>query len=387
MRTLPSKNFARLQWKPNNSLEQTRRDRFHAHSMRGTHEHADNLFLRLFSYTPRKGRDALEDFCSEALVWCLDNSPPFRLRFFELTKLPMLKGYGQAVQIHTQQSYKQDETEDTDVSEKGLGGRFDIVIEAADASFFVAVESKVGSSFGKGQVEKYLKRLATVKRRRCFGQCELVTLTNIRDTPFDKVAHLVWGDVHDAINDAILITTASNGQTTSFETAVLKQFAAFLREKGLAHMKICKATPTLLTQFVDGMKLRESMEAILKNLKTAKHLRTLLGRKKIRYEPDTKETYLGYYASRKPFLYLGFELDQSHSAPRLLMYIEASMKGDQRKLPLPKKIKACLQQRILEKKETWFVFKQAVLGRYDGDAEAIREWFNSMSQAVLRLPK
>src|SRR6202035_4147254 len=35
----------------------------------------DNLLLRLFTYSPREGRSALEDFCTEALAWCLRTSP------------------------------------------------------------------------------------------------------------------------------------------------------------------------------------------------------------------------------------------------------------------------------------------------------------------------
>jgi hypothetical protein len=109
--------------------------------MRSDDERADNLFLRLFSYTPREGRSALEDFCSEALVWSLQHSDSFRLKFFELTRLPFLTGYEEPVGIHTQQGYKDEDDEDP--SAKGPGGRFDIVISSR--SFYVALESKVDS--------------------------------------------------------------------------------------------------------------------------------------------------------------------------------------------------------------------------------------------------
>ena len=59
--------------------------------MLGTSKYADNLFVRLWSYSQRKDRDPLEDFSTEALVWCLLKSVTFRKRFFNLTKLNFLR--------------------------------------------------------------------------------------------------------------------------------------------------------------------------------------------------------------------------------------------------------------------------------------------------------
>ena len=355
--------------------------------MRGTHEHADNLLLRLFTYSPRKDRKPLEDYCSEALAWCLDNSLEFRRRFLGLTKLKVLKNAEEKVQINTQQSYKEKAADGERLSKKGFGGRFDITMEAEDASFYVAIESKVGSRFGNNQVKKYLKRLATVERSQCFAQCHLVTLTNVRDTPFDHVAHVAWGDVHKALKETVSSEARLDGSINTFVLELLKQFATFLEEKGLAHMTISKVTPHALNQFSGAMHLQDSIEAILKSLKTAKHLATLLDRKRVKYEPDhdNKRLYLGCYARTTPFLYLGFELDQSEASPSLFMYIEISMKGDQRKLLLPRGLKKC--KRTFEDGYTWSIWRQAVDGPYDGNAEAMRDWFIDISKGVMGLKK
>ena len=112
--------------------------------MLGTSKYADNLFLRLWSYSQRKDRDPLEDFCTEGLVWCLLQSVTFRKRFFNLTRLNFLRR-NIDVKIHSQQSYKEGDGVRVAERRRYLRGRFDVAFEAKD--FFVALESKVGSPF------------------------------------------------------------------------------------------------------------------------------------------------------------------------------------------------------------------------------------------------
>src|SRR5437870_4506094 len=151
--------------------------------MLGTSEYADNLFLRLSSYSQRRGRDPLEDFCSEALVWCLRRSVTFRQRFFDLSQLHFLRR-NTDLMIHSQQRYEEEDGEAT-VKGKDIRGRFDIVFEATDSAFFVALESKVGSGFGKNQISKYLRRLDSIKKVNPAKRCALITLTNLREGPVE----------------------------------------------------------------------------------------------------------------------------------------------------------------------------------------------------------
>src|SRR6266478_74883 len=129
--------------------------------MLGTSKYADNIFVRLWSYSQRKDRDPLEDFCTEALVWCLRQSVTFRKRFFHLSKLNFLRR-NIDVNIHSQQSYKED-GDRAAARRRHLRGRFDVGFEAKDSSFFVALESKVGSPFAPYQVDNYRGRLQQLK--------------------------------------------------------------------------------------------------------------------------------------------------------------------------------------------------------------------------------
>jgi len=46
--------------------------------MTATEPHADDLFTRLFTYAPRsEERTELENYCTEALAWCLITSVEF----------------------------------------------------------------------------------------------------------------------------------------------------------------------------------------------------------------------------------------------------------------------------------------------------------------------
>src|SRR5437667_12480627 len=50
--------------------------------MISTDERADNLIARLFAYSPRRReRSELENYCTEALAWCLIISEPFAAKF------------------------------------------------------------------------------------------------------------------------------------------------------------------------------------------------------------------------------------------------------------------------------------------------------------------
>ena len=357
--------------------------------MHGKHEHADNLFLRLSSYSPDSERSRLEDFCSEALVWCLRNSIQFRRQFFDFIQIPFLHNFDEAVIIHSQQRY--DDEVDDDV-QSFVTGRFDIVIEADDSSFFVAIECKVGAAFGKGQIDKYLKRLETAKRRGKYKQCELVTLTNVRDAPVPNVKHLFWGQVHEALTQTYRDTHPNSSSHDDQEIkSTLKQFSDFLELKKLANMKIQKMDTSKLREFMHSISLRKSLDDILLSLKTTKHLKAMLTKKQPKLDiQSSADVYLAYSDQAKLYLYVGFHIwEDEGSSFRLSMYIERSLDGDRRKLA--KQLKGVVEttdiQTGFDEGRTWFSFEQIVEGQFDGDAEAIRDWFNTYTLLALDLGK
>src|SRR5437879_3704259 len=66
-------------------------------------DRADILFSRVFSYAPRPGRSALEDFSTEGLAWCLRNSNRVRAEFFRLMQMPVPPT---PVEVYTQEHFQ-----------------------------------------------------------------------------------------------------------------------------------------------------------------------------------------------------------------------------------------------------------------------------------------
>jgi hypothetical protein len=116
-------------------------------SMHGRSIHAENLLVRLFSYSPREGRSALEDYCTECLAWCLRHSIEFRQNFVSqfAGKLNWVRGFGDAIDVHTQQS--------------NPIGRFDLVIESVAADRRLVIECKVDCEVTESQLKNYRAEL------------------------------------------------------------------------------------------------------------------------------------------------------------------------------------------------------------------------------------
>src|SRR5438876_7778139 len=94
--------------------------------MRSGDERADNLLSRLFSYSPRPSRQPLEDYCIEALAWCLRNSQDLLANFLRLARLERLSTRIDRVTVHTQMGFK---TTNEESDDNETGARFDHVIE------------------------------------------------------------------------------------------------------------------------------------------------------------------------------------------------------------------------------------------------------------------
>ena len=352
--------------------------------MHGKHEHADNLFLRLSSYSPRPKRDCLEDFCSEALVWCLRCSTHFRRQFFERTGFPFLR---EGAIIHTQQKYK---GEPDDESSKA--GRFDIVLESEDSadesSFYVAIECKVGSPFGKRQIADYLKHLQSIKDQNRYDYVKLITLTNVRDAPMLGVKHLFWGQVYDALMDAY--REASSEPLYEQEVKmILRQYAEFLELKKLGNMKIQKTNPVILSEFTRSAILRQNMDNILLSLKETKGLKPLLTKKFPKLDGEREDDVYLAFNVKEPYIYIGFHIWSSGSSSQFDMYIESSRRGDKRKLveQLQSPVRTTRALNDFEDGGTWFTFEQKVDDQYDGDAEAMLAWFRVHALMALNLGK
>src|SRR6266849_10131228 len=105
------------------------------------------------------------------------------------------------------------------------------VVLSETLKIMAAFESKIWSGFGANQLEKYRRRLQSMKRTDGLLRCYLVTITASGEKPDGADKHFRWSQVHTALNRA-----AGEGRNR-FLQGVCKQFASFLEEKGLAPMK------------------------------------------------------------------------------------------------------------------------------------------------------
>jgi hypothetical protein len=367
--------------------------------MRSQDQNADNLFLRLFSYTPREGRSALEDFCTEALAWCLRNSLDFRKSVFSMTGLRPLQDYVQSIEIDTQHSFKIEEAEEPAERKAPHGpeqsvGRFDMIIRSANSDFVVVFETKLWNPPGKDQLEKYRRDLANGAQFKCYPPSNrfLVSLTALTEKPALVDAHLVWGDIQ-----AELARMGTNSKEDTHETTftqkVCLQFAEFLKEKGLARMNIGKIDQETISSFVKCMKVRDELEVVLKSLATSV---PVLRGKRLRYfyYTDQKVGYLCLYPGVPEVLdAVAFAFKQSDKDTQLAMHVSKMLKGDWRSLipTFDERLAKCFIYKehsyLPGANEGWFNFEQPVTGEYDGNGEKMREWFVQTCEAVMKLGK
>jgi hypothetical protein len=108
--------------------------------MRFADERAKNLLARLFAYSPRplaeeqsgkrdRHRNALEDYCTEALAWCLINSESFRARVFKAECFAAAGFRPESLEVDTQLSFsgKGADSDDDQTVRELSAGRFDLV--------------------------------------------------------------------------------------------------------------------------------------------------------------------------------------------------------------------------------------------------------------------
>src|SRR6266853_3000184 len=176
---------------------------------------AANILIRLASYTPRVGRDAEEDFCTEGLAWCLDNSPKFRDGFVSLLpKRFNLERVQGVLHISTQQALSPDEGGEDEDGEKHApeGSRFDMVLERPD-HWAVVVECKIAEDPNlPQQLHKYRKAMRRNPRFSAISKKYVVSLTNSIEPPhgpskaYAPDAHLSWSKIQKLAEDTARLT-------------------------------------------------------------------------------------------------------------------------------------------------------------------------------------
>lgn len=356
--------------------------------MKSRDARADNLLLRLFAYSPRVGRQALEDYCTEALAWCLRKSPSFLTRFLNLTGIAALNDRSEQAEVHTQMSF---DSTDPGENEEANGGRFDLVIEGGvSAPFVLVVETKVGSGFGPEQLKLYRNRLNAadafedVPRRSRY----LITLTTVPYPSKLADSSITWPNVHNAL-------TTGSKPSDALVAGLIDQFTSFLTEKGLAMLKLNKTDGQLLGHWIEVKALEEQLRQIVERLRNQEEVKPVVGRRQVKSDGE----WIG--VTGKNGFWAGCGISITTAGPELYLWVEITISGDGRKwiAGFDSETKAAFNEakRYLKHHEdlatanfnktsygnSRFVFVKRVAGSLSGDGEAVFGWLYRVSQTVI----
>ncbi len=168
------------------------------------------------------------------------------------------------------------------------GGRFDLVIEGDQ--FVLVVESKIRGRLGPSQLPKYRAELKTggrFKVHRDKGIPIVIAVLTDWETvssPQDsEVQRITWEAVQTLLNTC--------GRGVTVEATICSQFAEMLKEEGVAHSTIRPVKKAQEASFVQSLKFREEVEAILLRFRTDSRI-SALGhfRNKVYPHPNDNET-------------------------------------------------------------------------------------------------
>lgn len=374
--------------------------------MRFADEHAKNLLARLFAYSPRplaeeqsgkrsRHRNALEDYCTEALAWCLINSESFRARLFKAESFAAAGFRPTSLEVDTQLSFTGRGTDsDDDLSTREFSsGRFDLVLRSSlPAPFLVVIECKVAPD-ARSSLEKQIKDYRQYISGSAFNAYshKLVLLLTPYADKHKADGHLSWDYVHDALTDTSL---DPHGEP---EKAVLKQFADFLKIRNLAKMKLPPVAP-LLGHLKQTAPLLVGLQAIFESIGNDDLGRAIFHKDarlpKMDFDEESNSLWYGIWSrGAGPIYYIGFHTSCSGNEP-LLLSLQVSVEGDRRAEVVPKTLKESFNKRDSGKEDgkTNFVFTKDITSGEDNSAAIegwlintlrdVKEWVDTLSKGA-----
>ena len=351
---------------------------------------ASNVFGRLFSYTPRSdAREPIEDFCTEALAWCLLGSKKFAGKFLTLLRKrlqeagnlgPNLQAFGDQFDVWTQLSFTADPNEEeADEDKRASPGRFDLVIQPqAGESFIIVIESKVHFDPSiDSQVQSYDRALQNHPKFRHYSERYVFSLTPWTPEASANCTRLTWQNVHQLVDDEI----------SPSENPVLRQFAEFLKSRNLSSLKLMK----LKTQQLEHLQHIAPFFGDAKNLfgrfQDEPKLKTIFKshweRPVIDYDNKTDSTWYGIYTgSRNPWASAGFWLK-----PRdIILHVQFNVEGDRWSWAkeLPTKLADAVKEAArlgskpeIGNRETHFYFARRLTPDLADHPEQVFYWFKT----------
>ncbi len=354
-----------------------------------------NLLTALSRYSSKPTNMPLENFCTELLGWCLQNSPCFLNIFLAPTRSNALKDYDcKELDIDTQRRFRlepggsvadlsaQSEEDQYAPSEQKQIVIPDMTIVSTSVpDIVILVESKVESDFGKDQLKKYLGIL----RSATFAEFKARFLISLTKYPADQVLNdlqeikyleIRWGDVYK-----ILTTTEMEDEPLRF---IRDQFADFLKQHDMQPLELPRATTDVLAGTIQGIDFRDKLETILRQVQQHPKLKDRFGRSRIVHELNNDQGWvdLGVYASARS-LWAGFRFVKDPIG--LHMVSSRPVAGDQTKWRPPSRDLAKILRPCYVGGETWLDFQQPVVPEFDGVPDRMVKWFVDTSLAARNL--
>jgi hypothetical protein len=282
--------------------------------MRYTDKRAGNLFARLLTYSPRsEKREERENYCTEALAWCIIKSNLFADSLLkEICTIadvsPEVAGFSGQLQVDTQIGFTGDDL--LQRSEEGItpkGGTFDLLLSPKDGNgFLIAFEVK--TSFDRSlaaQVDDYIKALREPRVRRKYRDfCDsyVVTLTRARKEITNAHGHLSWGDIRQ------LMQRCGDHAIRS----ELLGFAEFLELRHLLPVHMPPLTPDLMEHFAQAAPFLAKAKKLFERFENESCLKKFFRRAGferplVDHDEDTDVTWYGIWDNRDGrFAYAGF---------------------------------------------------------------------------------
>jgi hypothetical protein len=361
--------------------------------VRYTDERAGNLFARLVTYSPRsEKREELENYCTEALAWCIIRSDVFAATLFEeictiAHVKPEVAGFSGQLQVDTQIGFTGDDllqSREEDITPKG--GRFDLLLSPKDGNgFLIAIEIKV--TFDRSlaeQVDAYLKALREPRVRRKYRDfCDsyVVTLTTARKETTKAHGHLSWEDIRRLMR----------GCRERAIRSELRGFAEFLELRHLSPVDMPSFTPDFIQHFAESAPFLAKAKQLFERFENESCLkkffrRISFERPVIDHDKNNNAAWYGIWDYRDGRgAYAGFfikngsaglyaELELPREKGRVLAKLDQAAKADYEEA-----VRLFKTAGTTETDERWLWFAHRI-GRDDTPADYMRWFVNTFSE-------
>lgn len=149
-----------------------------------------SLLVRLSSYRPRRGRESIEDFITEAFAWLLETNPAFATSFLNLV-CQELERNDQSIAPMTGEGTA------WNTQESSQDCRFDMV--ARDTDTLLVFEHKAYAAATNSQIKRYIEQTTRIAEGR---ETRVVMITANRTQWRENAANacLCWKDVYHLID-------------------------------------------------------------------------------------------------------------------------------------------------------------------------------------------